>query len=823
MLVKQGFDWKKIERKPENWETLRDLIKDAYMPRVTHKDQYWDNETVLNIFVEMFPYIKEWVPPAPAVIANPAPSKKKRPLVVKKAQVIIEKQTGEIIRNDLSKIRIDGQTQMPIRTMYDMDITYVLVVLLWNYTFYVREQRQKNINRVAQLDAIVSLHRIQEEEDMYFTDRLRTAIARAKTVMDEYINKDMYDCLFGNPRLLIQSFADARPKKTVLYAEQHQSLNMITSAIAADTPLLLGNQMPTGTGKTFLSVPLAQQMYHKKLKKTVLFACSNELVNQDVASTALVADDLHLWLARLIRDDKGVVHVLLRPYKRCFPAIWKNVYKKDDKKKNGSIKDQWTFYTAATGRQPDMIIADLDACREILDAAGDLGNPFVAYIDEFISDQQSNRVMKDIAKILPRFSVIVSAILPQFDELHHMVVHFCARHNTTPDIAIKRVATANVNISCAIINHDGYLTMPHHLVVTIDDLHRLIDEIGMNPRIRRAYTPKHVYYWSQSVRSLLEPSGLDFLSVFPNMGSIRSSKILDYAITILRFLTDHFNLLPRFQEYRPRMMTQPPSFATMFTAQAHHYDGKTLVVAHDVYDKVFEHTQDLRRDVDWRTIVGQYTTRLKEKERLYQTASKTTVSKTKEGGKSERLDPTEIALTLSNIVDTDVSLCIPNDSVVNSREHVARYAGSETVRAAVGLWRAPIDIPIEYDDAFDGDVNILLSAGIGIYDVTKMTGYQRRLVMDLYPHLLFLCSGKEIVFGTNLPALTNIFIDASFGDTEHANTIYQLMGRAGRVGRSYHANIIVNSPVTLQKIMNFWGDDLDPVVVDFNNSFASSS
>lgn len=809
MLAKQGFDWKKIEDKPDNWETIRNLIKDAYTPRSIIKDKYWDNATVLDIFLDIFPQMKEWM------AAHPL-TKKQDKKQIKKATLIIERQTMDIIRNDLLKIRFDANTQMVILTSYHMDITYVLMILVWNFTFYFRSLHKKAINKVAQLDAIISLNRIYEEENVYFTERLRNAVTKAIGIMNTYINDGMYDCLFDHPYLLLQSTADKRPKNTVLYQEQHQSMDMIVGAVRTNTPLLLGNQMPTGTGKTFLSIPLAQKIYHQKLRKTVLFACSNELVNQDVASTALLADDLHLWLARLIRDEKGIVNVLLRPYKRCFPATWKKVYKKEDKKKDGTIKDQWEFYTKATGRQPDIIVADLEACREILMAAPSIGDPFIAYIDEFISDEYSNRVMKMIGKILPRYSVIISAILPQFSDLNHMVDHFCQRHGTTPEVAVQRVATAVVNISCAIIDHEGRLTMPHHTVHSPEDLRLLLQDIQVNPRIRRAYTAKHVYHWCRSLEQHLQPVGLDFQTIFPNIGFIRSTSILDHAITMLRFLSRRFDLLDDFQKYRPIIM-QPPSFSTMFTTQAHFYDGKTLVVSNDIYTKVMEHTRTLMTpSIEWRTIVANYIARLKEKEKMYEATTKLTLSKSKENGKSERLDSTDIAMKISSIVDTDVSLKIPPEYVINSREHYAKFVDPTILFPNP---RYAIDIPIQYDDAFEPDLNMLLSAGIGIYDITKMTGYQRRLVMDLYAHFLFLCSGKEIVFGTNLPSLTNIFIDASFGETEHPNNIYQLMGRAGRMGRSYHANIIVNSPITLHKILNYRGDETDPTIIDFNQSF----
>ena len=70
------------------------------------------------------------------------------------------------------------------------------------------------------------------------------------------------------------------------------------------------------------------------------------------------------------------------------------------------------------------------------------------------------------------------------------------------------------------------------------------------------------------------------------------------------------------------------------------------------------------------------------------------------------------------------------------------------------------------------------------------TEYQQNLIMRIYHNLLFFNSGKEIVYGTNLANLTNIFLDKDFVDTINVCELYQLMGRIGRMGRSYNANII---------------------------------
>ena len=96
-----------------------------------------------------------------------------------------------------------------------------------------------------------------------------------------------------------------------------------------------------------------------------------------------------------------------------------------------------------------------------------------------------------------------------------------------------------------------------------------------------------------------------------------------------------------------------------------------------------------------------------------------------------------------------------------------------------------------------------LLSGIGVYDGNQQTENQRNLIMRIYHSFIFFCSGKEIVYGTNLSSLVNIFLDEDFVETINTPELYQLMGRVGRMGRSYHANIITTHQSVVDKLLSF--------------------
>jgi DNA replication protein DnaC len=781
--VKTGFNWKTIEEKPHNWETIRHLIQDAYAPVEEIPDKYWGNQQLLHVFLETFPDLKNWIQLEAPTKTLQKKSKSKKP--PSKKEEIQQRVESELIKKEMQNIRFDAKTLQPVKTKFDMQIMFLLMMMVWNYMLY---QKRKTAPKKTMLDAILSFHRVYTDERSQIQQPdLLQSLDHISGILKTLVDDEMYEVLFQNPSLLVDCTAQRRGKPKKLYAEQKRVLEEICARVKNNEPLLLGNQMPTGTGKTFLAVPLAKKLSMLRPKKTVLFACSNELVNKDVASTALLGDDLHVWLAKLIRPEgTSIPMILLRPHKRCFPATWKKVYKKEDKNKMGTVEEQWNFYTKATGKIPDILVADLEAAFEILKEAPQMDDPFLAYIDEFVSDDASNRLMAMISHHLPRQTVLLSAILPKFDSMPHIVNAFLERHDASPQ-ALYRVATADVNISCAVVDQGGFLRMPHHQVKTVLELEHLHREILVNPRIRRAYPIKHVYHWARSMESVLSHHGLTFSERFPDIGTITTSSVIDYAIDLIAWLVENPEHIFDFQQYRPSIMPAPEA-ERMFREQAIHYDGKTLFITNHVMAKVDHMVADVfDKDLKWGDIVSET-----RKNEMY-------MEKRLEKLESAKMTRIEKERMVSELSESCLRSVLPSQYVLNSREHFERYHPQETLQAPP---RTAIDLPNYFESAFDDQMNMMMAAGIGLYCKTHMTEYQRNLVMGIYDKLLFLCSGKDIVFGTNLPGLTNVFIDESFASDQSISTLYQLMGRVGRMGRSYHANIILNSEEGVRKILS---------------------
>lgn len=793
MNAKQGFHWKTIEEKPDNWEKLQLLIQDAYISKTIEKNEYWNKSIVFEIFIQIYPEAKKFlnIEKMDKIQTHKLSNKEKIKLSVER----------EHIKKDLSNIKFDEHLK-PLFFNFQMDITFSLMILLWCY----RLNNHKNPVKLYLLDATISINRLLDHESNIHENKiLLDAFINMKDKLNLKMNSQMYNLLFQNPIFLIQSTVDKRKKSTQLYFEQKEIIDKVSDCIIHNKPLLMGNQMPTGTGKTFLAIPLAQKIQKLKKKKTLLFACSNELVNQDIASTALLGDDLHLWLSKLIRDENNVAKVLLRPYKRCFPDKWKSVYKMTDTDKIGSIKEQWNFYVEkGTKRVPDIIVADLESCYEILKHAHEINNPFVAYIDEFISDEYSNQLMGKISNYLPRQTILLSAILPSFDSITPIIEHFEEKYKTPQDEFLSRVKTINVPITCAIIDQDGKIKMPHHNVYTLDDLELLLKEIETNPRIRRCYTAKHVYFWSNTLKDILLPFQLDFNSYFPNIGKITNINILEYTILLLEFLKNNFNYLDQFKAYTNKVM-DVPNKELLFTEQTKFYDGKTLFISNDLSNQIYNITNKLFNDeVKWNELVKTSEKNEELKQQKLERLEKLEKNKDKNNDRNSKsnkdIDKLEKDRLYSEIYEMSTTCTLPKQYVLNSREHFLKYHSTDPIIPR-HINRSPNILPLTFNDGFDEQQNLNIASGIGSYDKTLLTNYQRNLMMSFYKNLFFICSNKDIVFGTNLPELVNIFITSDFVQKETISTLYQLMGRVGRIGRSYHANIILDSQESVDKIL----------------------
>jgi hypothetical protein len=92
------------------------------------------------------------------------------------------------------------------------------------------------------------------------------------------------------------------------------------------------------------------------------------------------------------------------------------------------------------------------------------------------------------------------------------------------------------------------------------------------------------------------------------------------------------------------------------------------------------------------------------------------------------------------------------------------------------------------------DLLLLLCAGVGVYvDSEAVDKKYSRLVLEYAEagKLAYIVSDSSIAYGTNYP-INRVFVTKDFSDTHSLNTVYQLISRAGRVGKSWLAEAFID-------------------------------
>jgi len=850
------FDWRALENKPDNAEILKELIdlsnsiNDVYHQEIVINNSW--NENFMTIFHErmLAKYGNDITPclTFTSTITVEVEEKKKKggggggkkgkktPVVSVRDKVHRETER-KMIEKDLDLIRIDPKTFRPTTTSFRNQPTFAFMIAEWNIVLWKKVallRQASSISKGVLLDAIISMDRIYREEIQHHGDKIAVEIRNFFHHMNTTISptllprEDVYQELFYNhPELMVNPFSQKRTGRISLYREQIMVMEHVVTALMQNSPLLLGDRMPPGTGKSFLAVPLAQKMAALHTGKTLLFACSNQLVRTDIATISLLGKHLHLWMGRCDKSGSELEY-LVRPYKTCFPVNWKKVYKTQDENKTGSVYQQIMFYKdkEATGRFPDILICDLETCAAILKDSR-LQKQFVAYIDEFVSDPDANLIMSEIAQHLPRQSVLLSAILPRFHEMPSLIRHFLQAHDGTENNVV-RIESNQLTISCTVVRPDGKVALPHHFIETADQIPILIQRIREDPLIGRMYAPQQVYQLISHIEDMLPPEFL-FQSRFPSVSLVDHTKIRDYILDLLEYISTRPVIFEKMRSMQPQLM-EPVDPEKIATTHSHFYQGRTLAITSS--ERLYPLLDTIRKDLldkapDIRAMMTMMEKRKMEiTKKLEQMRNKKSSSGSSSGsgsgsgeqkssGGDRKVDAIEHGSDISFLENELASLAVspwPLSYVVNSLEHAARFR--HTIRRPA---IRPI-IPEECETAFSDFLHPLLLSGIGVYDFSQCTEYQRRLVMRSIRQLSILFAGHEIVFGTNIEGLTNLLIDGCYGDHVSRNVLFQLIGRAGRVGQSYEALIAINSDVTLNKIMSFH-DVVDEDAVFFENIF----
>ncbi len=765
-------------------------------------------------------------------------------------------------KEDLKNMIFDEVTVNPVfveptyTSGFKNKISYYLYMNKWVILFYKMMSKNNNINGKVLIDCYISyLRSITDlEENNVYGEKFLEAYKKIKDKIEELLNekypnhREKVAILFKNPKLISDSFWDlSKPSSVSVYPEQYIVLQNLMEALINNNSMLLFYKIPPGNGKTMFGVPIAvkiSEFYKSKIdrneicgtddleyvkrieeleknheeagttppvevipenvrdrkrdeSKYLLYICYNNLVRAEVATMCNGEGiDVPFWFATSeYFNDK--IDTLLRPWKICY-SDWKKAKKsKDVKERFASLKVQWAYFQKETRCRPAMIISDLYSAYNLLKTFPDR---FIPYFDETFAGSENEITMR-ILSLLPKVSILLSATLPEFEEIPTIINNYLVRHNEVDnrDNVLKMVRLNRIHISCTTIDPNGCVVMPHNTIEDKNDLLSYIDNINSDPLKIRCYSPQIVFLLADHLMSYL-PEELTFNRKFSDLGLIRHEHIRNYALELLRYVArqESDELFIKLNEFRPKKMENMDR-ENLLTSNAFYYqNGNTIhVSSYEDFEPNFEIITRHIRNSSQRLplIIQEYLAKIEENKLLIEDIKE---NPARHGfvGKNGRVNVKEKDKKIDELEKKRFKIKLRPESVINSREHGALY------NRVIHNPSVHLTYDVEVLKSIPEDLAKLLLSGVGYYNPMTMSGLELHTFKIHRNEFSFILSSPAIVYGTNL-SISNVDIDSTFSKDASRNSIYQLMGRAGRKGKkSYSAMVVFHDWDSLRLAFN---------------------
>jgi hypothetical protein len=716
-------------------------------------------------------------------------------------------------------------------------------IIYW--AIYLLSNKKDEIPLDIFFDCAISLYRAIEDSRIFLTSEMINESYELLNTLEIIIRENPvssgFSILLDNSGIILESHWDKiKPKSISLYDEQKDIISLIQNNL--DKSMMVFYESPPANGKTLVSVIIAKVIAHqnkvniksnpKFKRKILLYICYNSIVRSEVGRWCVTHNvDVKNWIAITKADgkDDGKIKTLLRPHKSCYPD-WNRKNARNSKEEaifqkaredrfSDELINQMLFFleeTLSISRQrfgsylefkeesieirkkslddpslnyPEMIISDLESAYQLLKEFPDM---FVTYFDEAFAAADLEITAK-IFSVLNGPSILVSATLAKPEEIPNVIDHFRKNNNLEGDNFMHTIKSTIQNISCNFVDQNGYMLAPHQKLDNIRDLTNFLDVSFHEPLIKRSYSPDIVFNMSKLINSYL-PSDLKFERVFNYYGKLTHSSIRDYAYNILSFILSE-NKVELFDLLKSSniLIINDMNVNTLLTSSAVYYQtGKFLHVS--TSENFDNHVEDIAREFLDKSprisdILNSYDNKIK--------AINKSLESIKKGEATDAKDIQYREHELNKNLD-EIKLDWPSEFLMNSRDHAKKFGNS-------ALLKHPNNITFANRSDFgilsDTEEKLLFS-GIGIYNPQSFNKEMMDLFLTKKDHLKGILSTPSIVYGTNIPGLSKIDIDKSFVIDSTKNILYQLIGRAGRRGKSDSAIVIFRDDEMLNIILN---------------------
>jgi hypothetical protein len=579
-------------------------------------------------------------------------------------------------------------------------------------------------------------------------------------------------------------------------------INEVHSAIQKDEALLISLRTMTGTGKTTSACGIAEvvncvRKYSSKKELMFIFCCNLRQVMDQVAQ--LVYNSNIPFGIASIDPFIGLKEI--------------------------------NNYNCKKDADRVVTVCGPEACIELLkkypDAVLFLDEPTIG-LDHKTDVAKFN--VKLISECLPKWTILSSATLPEqlpswILESHEL------KHGDTKFIDIY---SNKIHIACEIKTLDGKLMLPHYGVDSAMNLSKTIERIKANPFVGRTYTSNV----GNALYNIISNEGVngipDIKAIFDNTDNLNADSLRRISMDMLSTVATQTNpvvkkvcskvIVPRnvdcveekavdedadvvWEKAEKFMVGHEINYDTMCTTSAHRYMRPTLIATVNPIDFVHTHFNNIIDDFtkEFGT-VKQINDNFTQKLSFWQKQ----VDRSERSMQDSEIKSKEERMRNEDTLHVNKPTLRMTGFQINTIEHLKKYAKNTKNAIDKSAIRNDIDVtdimtvPMDVPDT----VRILLACGVGI--IGKYSGRYTSIVHSLMDDgkLAYIVADSSIAYGTNVP-INNVIVTKDFSDVHSINTIYQLISRAGRVGRSWIAEAFIDDTCAKKMIKSIQSETQD--------------
>lgn len=274
--------------------------------------------------------------------------------------------------------------------------------------------------------------------------------------------------IFANANKIIE-----KNKNLLKYGDMHLYTHQkdIFTVMKSSTPKLVLYIAPTGTGKTLTPIGLSEQ-------KRVIFVCAARHVGLALARSAISIGKKIAFAFGCNTSDDVKLHYFA-------------VTKCARDKKSGQIRK----VDNSANEKVEMIICDIRSYIPAMCYMLSSNEPsnMVTYWDEptISMDYETHDLHRIIRKnwrenVIPNV-VLSSATLPKLDEIQHTINDFKQKFTTEDGIIpeIVNIVSHDCRKTIALVDNDGYVSMPHYLSDNYDEILKIVQQCEENLTLMR--------------------------------------------------------------------------------------------------------------------------------------------------------------------------------------------------------------------------------------------------------------------------------------------------------------------------------------------------